>query len=113
MQEKTILEHAEQLAALFKDSDLYRDYCTYKEALNGEDAELAEKIAAYKKSRFELESKRLKNGSVSFEDEKRLAHYYTELSLHKTAGLFLEKEYELLDLYRRVMDIISDACEID
>ena len=113
MQEKMILENAGQLAELFKNSDLYRDYCAYKEALKNEDTEISEKITAYKKSQYELETKRLKNGSVSFEDEKRLAHYYTELSLHKTAGPFLEKEYELLDLYRKVMDIISDACEID
>ena len=111
MTEEIILKSARELANLFKTSDLYKDYLQYQKALD-EDPLLKERVTAYKKLQRDLETKRLKHGTVNFEEEKHVAHYYTELSLHPVAGPFLASENSLLDLYRQVFDIITEACEM-
>ena len=111
MTEETIIKSANELADLFKTSDLYKGYLQYKKALE-EDPLLTERVAAYKKLQRTLEIKRLEHGTADFEEEKHVAHYYAELSLHPVAGPFLAYEYGLLDLYRQVFDIITEACEM-
>ena len=111
MTEEAIIKSANELAELFKISDLYKDYLRYKKALE-EDPLLTERVAAYKKLQMALELKRLEHGTADFEEEKHVAHYYAELSLHPIAGPFLGCEHSLLDLYRQVFDIITDACEM-
>ena len=107
-----MLETARILAGQFRDSGLYRDYCNRKKALEANPL-LFERIRAYKKCQYELESKRLNEGGVSFDEERRVAYQYTDLSLDPVAGAFLDSEHELLEAYRIVLDIISEACEID
>ena len=109
---KDLLNDTRNLAARFKNSGLYRDYLRHKKALEN-DTVLFERVMAYKKSRIELESKRLQEAYVSFDEEKRLAYQYTELSLHPEAGAFLACEFELLKLYEQAFDILSEACEIE
>jgi len=106
-----ILLVAEKLGELFHKSELYKDYCQYKKTLEN-DPFLLERVAVYKKAQFDLETRRLQGDYISLDDEKRMSYHYTELSLHPIAGKFLTCEYELLNLYRRAMDIVSDACEI-
>jgi len=106
-----IIKAAEELAGRFQNSNLYKDYRQYKKIL-AEDPLLLERVMVFKKNQFELESKRMREGSVSFDEEKRVANQYTELSLHPMAGAFLACEHELLYLYRQAMDIICEACEM-
>ena len=110
----SILEDAKKLASRFKNSDLYKDYCRYKNKLEIEDPPLMERVRAYKKSQIDLEVKRLKEGHlINLGEEKQVAYEYTELSLHPTAGAFLALEFELLELYRKTLDVICEACEIE
>ncbi|MCL2398323.1 MAG: YlbF family regulator [Defluviitaleaceae bacterium] len=108
---KSIKLAAQKLAVLFEGSDLYKNYCLHKKAIE-QDPLLMERVINYRKNQIELETKRLRDGTVSFAEEKQVAILYTELSLHPIAGDFLACEYELLELYRNVLDIISDACKI-
>jgi len=108
----SLMEDAQKLAKRFKDSALYRDYLQYKNAIAA-DPDLLSKVQAYKKSSLELETKRLRDGTVAFDEEKRMSYKYTELSLHPEARAFLDCEYELLLLYRQSLDIICEACQID
>ena len=107
-----LLEGSRELAGRFKDSELYQNYCRHKKNLESDPPLLAQ-IEAYKKSQFELETKRLREGSVSFDEEKRVAHQYTQLSLSPVAGAFLTCEHELLELYRQALDTLCEACEIE
>ena len=109
MIESTILlEDAKRLADRFQASDLYKNYQHHKNALE-KDPLLQERVTTYKRYRYDLERKRLDEGYVSFEEEKRVAHQYTELSLHPLAGPFLACEFELLNLYRQTLDVICEA----
>jgi len=103
---------AGELAERFKNSHLYRDYREYKKILE-EDPLLAERVVVFKKSQMELEMKRMREGGVSFDEEKRVAYQYSDLLLHPAAKAFLACEYELLGLYQEVMDVICGACEMD
>ena len=105
-----LVEGAERLAEKFRNSQLLKDYSRHKKSLEL-DPELYERVLAYQKNRFEHEYKR-ENGNVNFDEEKRLAYYYTELSLHPVAGPFLASESEFLQLYRKAMDIIFEACDV-
>ena len=109
---EALLDASRRLAYSFKNSALYRDYLYYKKELEAEPA-LLERVLAFKKSRFELESKRLQEGHVSFEEERRVAHQYTDLSLNSVSNAFLLCEYKLLKLYEQAFDILSEACEIN
>lgn len=112
MTAEMILAGARAMAEDFKNSFLYRDYLLNKKALKN-DPLLYERVVAYKGIQSELEGKRLKSGSVGFEEEKRVAREFSELSLDPVAGAFLACEYELLELYREVLDTICEACEIE
>ena len=107
-----LLAEAQKLAAGFQKSSLYQDYCRHKKTLEA-DPLLMGKVEAFKSGRMELESKRMQEGSVSFDEEKRIAQQYTELSLHPAAGAFLLCEYELLQLYKQAFDILSEACVME
>ena len=107
-----ILKDAQALAQCFQNSGLYRDYCYHKKALENDPLTFAQ-VKAFKDSQLKLESKRLREGSVAFDEEKRLSHQYTDLSLHPIAGAFLACEYELLELYRQALDIICEACDVE
>ena len=102
---------AQKLADLFESSDLYQEYCCHKKAIE-QDPLLMERVVSYKKIQMELETKRLRDGSVDFHEEKQVAHLYTELSLHPIVGAYLECEHELLELYRHVLDTVCDVCKI-
>lgn len=107
----TIIENARTLANNFRNNVLHKDYCRYKKAVE-EDPLLLKRVVDYKKIQLELESKRLADGSVGFDEEKRVAHQFSELSLHPVAGPFLAYEYELLNLYRQVFKIIDESCDV-
>jgi len=109
---ESIVGAAKDLAALFEGSLLYKDYLKYKQALEL-DPDLLERVKAYKKISMDLELKRLRDNGVSFDEERRIAYQHSELKLHQAAGDFLSCEQKLLDLYKQVMVLISDACEMD
>ena len=111
-EQSKIMEAARSLAALFASSAIYRDYLQYKQALQ-DDPPLLERVKAFKEVQTDLEFKRINNGFVTFDEERRIAHQFTELSLHPVAGPFLTCEHSLLNLYRDVMDTISEVCEIE
>lgn len=100
-----MLETAQKLATKIKDSDLYKKYNEAKKILENNPL-LLERVRAYKKVQFELEAKRLKNGKVGFEEEKYVAHQYSQLSLHPITGDYLKHEYEFLNTYRQIIDVI-------
>ena len=69
-----ILEEAKKLAAYFRDSTLYLDYCRYKEDLE-KDPLLTERVRAYKKIQIELETKRLRECQITdIWEEKQVAY---------------------------------------
>jgi len=108
----SLLEETAQLAEKFQNSDIYLDYCRSKELLKN-DTTMLDRLKEYKKIQHELEIKRLQEGTISFDEEKRLAHLYSELSLHPIAGSFLAAEHELLQLYRKALDSLSEACDME
>ena len=103
-----LLESAQKIATELQNSNLYKEYKKNKEALEN-DPLLLERVRAFKKMQLEFESKRLTNSNLSFEEEKRIAHQYTELSLSPVAADFLSCEYELLDTYRQIVDTIYEG----
>ncbi|MCL1986995.1 MAG: YlbF family regulator [Firmicutes bacterium] len=105
-----ILTESKKLATHFRNSTLYHKYCDYKNQLESDSALLAQ-VKAYKQNQIELETKRLANGNVDFNEEKQVSQQYTDLTLHPIAGEFLHCEYELLQLFATVFDIINDSCE--
>ena len=107
-----LMKNAKALASQFKDSKLYMDYQHHKNSLQNNPL-LLERVMAYKENQFAIEAKRLQEGHIGFDEEKRVAHQYTELSLDPVAGAFLACEYELLEVYKQVLDIICEACEMD
>lgn len=112
MSTDTLLSDARALAGKLQSSELYRSYCLSKNDLL-KDPLLLERVKAYKSIQWELEIKRLKEGGVGFEEEKRVSREYIELSLNPVAKTYLDCEHELLALYRETMDIICEACDLD
>jgi len=109
--DRDIVEETEKLAAVLQGSKMYEEYKRYKTELQAEPL-LLERVQVYKNAQMELESKRLQNGSVSFDEERRLAATYSELSLHPLAGAYLRLEYQMLQMYKRLFDVLTEACEI-
>ena len=107
-----LLHMAEELGKIFSESKLYQDYCKYKIELE-KNPLLMERVAAFKSAQMELETRRQQSSeALSFDDEKRILYQYTDLCLNPTARAFLMAEQELLDLYRRVMDLICEGWEL-
>ncbi|MCL2015516.1 MAG: YlbF family regulator [Defluviitaleaceae bacterium] len=108
----TILENAKNLAADFSNSFLYSEYCRYKSEMQA-NPELLAKVEQYKQAQIALETHRLTHGSVDFNEERKIANQYTELTLHPIAGEFLQCEHQLLQLFATVFDIVNDACVME
>jgi len=106
-----LLDKTRSLSAEFAESGLYLDYLKCKEALLA-DAEVLRRVRDYKTVQMSFEAKRLNGGQVSFDEEKRVAGLYTELSLNPVAGAYLAAEYAMLKLYEAAFDALNDACDI-
>jgi len=107
-----LLKDARNLAANFRNSTVYLDYKKAKYALES-DPLLLERVKAYKENSLALEMKRMTEGAVSFDEEKRVAHQYSELSLQPVCGAFLACEFEMMRVYKEVMDAVGEGFEFD
>ncbi|MCL2665159.1 MAG: YlbF family regulator [Defluviitaleaceae bacterium] len=112
MTESEILfSEAEALATRLAKSRLYGEYRRLKAEIDADPA-LSRRMSTYKQTHVEHEKKRMLNTSVSFEDEQIISHMYTALRMHDIAGPFLRAEEELLVLYSRIYETITEACDI-
>jgi hypothetical protein len=99
------------LADAFAKSSLYADYLVYKADIE-RDPILSLRVSVFKEAQAEYE-RMLAEGTVAFDDEKRISHMYAELMLDGSAGPYLECETKLLDLYRNTLDTLAAACMLD
>ena len=105
-----IMAAASQLADMFAESQIYSDYKNNRLALES-DPLLLERVDVYKKMQFSLETRRLQGEEINFDEEKHVAYHYSQLMLDHVASAFLESEFELLDLYKRALDVVCGTCD--
>ena len=87
-------------------------FCHYKQIV-GADPILYNRIKDFKKAQIEFEYRELQDSPLSFEEEKNVSKLYSELVLNDNARHYLESEKAVLELFSRIIDIVSAACKID
>jgi cell fate (sporulation/competence/biofilm development) regulator YlbF (YheA/YmcA/DUF963 family) len=103
---------AEQIAQRLRDSDSYRRYTAARRAV-AETPGLLERIRGFKRAQLAYHAKLLEQHDLPFEEEKRISGLHANLMLNADAKAYLDSERVLLDVIRKVQDIVAESCEID
>ena len=107
-----IISSVQALAEALHDSSLYAAYRGDLTRIKDNPA-LFERVLDFKKKQAALEVKRLQHETVTFDEEKYIAHLYAELLQYEVAKSFLFSEKAFLEVYHQAMDILENAIEID
>jgi len=97
----SVAAKAEALVAAMKSSIEYQEYIT---AYNNMTHDEMEKLLAFKQNESRIPSQ----GRISFDEEKRISHLYTVLTLNQNLKTFIEKERAVCAMLTEVFDIIGN-----
>jgi cell fate (sporulation/competence/biofilm development) regulator YlbF (YheA/YmcA/DUF963 family) len=92
---------AKSLADAMKGS---REYQEYLAAYNKMSQEEVEKLRSFKQT----ESQTPPQGHLSYDEEKRISHLYTVLTLNQNIKEFMEKERAVCTMLTQVFEEIGD-----
>jgi cell fate (sporulation/competence/biofilm development) regulator YlbF (YheA/YmcA/DUF963 family) len=105
-----ILEQANFLSNLIKDSNEYSEYNKYKDIINNR-VDLKDKLKELKKIELEIYLNKVNGTDINFDEEKKLSHRFSELLIVDETRNFLESEKNLLEIITKTQSIISDTFE--
>jgi len=97
----SVFSEAEALVASMKSSIEYQEYIA---AYNNLTHEEMEKLRVFKQNESQLSPQ----GPISFDEEKRISHLYTVLTLNQNLKTFIEKERAVCAMLTKVFDIIGN-----
>ena len=97
----SVATEAEALVAAMKSSTEYQEYIS---AYNNMTHDEMEKLRAFKQNESQIPSQ----GRLSFDDEKRISHLYTVLTLNQNIKTFIEKERAVCAMLTDVIDIVGN-----
>ena len=97
----SVAAEAEALVAAMKSSAEYQEYIS---AYNNMTHEEMEKLREFKQNESQIPPQ----GRLSFDDEKRISHLYTVLTLNKNIKTFIEKERAVCAMLTDVIDIVGN-----
>jgi len=97
----SVAAEAEALVAAMKSSAEYQEYIS---AYNNMTHEEMEKLREFKQNESQIPPQ----GRLSFDDEKRISHLYTVLTLNKNIKAFIEKERAVCAMLTDVIDIVGN-----
>jgi cell fate (sporulation/competence/biofilm development) regulator YlbF (YheA/YmcA/DUF963 family) len=96
-----IASKAEELLAAMKSSNEYQEYIA---AYNNMTHEETKKLRTFKQN----ESRMSSQSRVSFDEEKRISHLHTVLTLNRNIKTFIEKEREVCSMLTEAVEVICN-----
>ena len=96
----SVFSKAEALVATMKSSIEYQEYIA---AYNNMTHEELEKLRVFKQNESQISLQE----PISFDEEKRISHLYTVLTLNQNIKTYIEKERAVCAMLTEVVDIIG------